>query len=384
MLAVHFGAGNIGRGFIGQLLSQAGYTVCFVDVNKEIVKEINERQSYTVMLASEEKTTYAISGVEAVDGSDVEAVAAKIAHADLVTTAVGPNVLKFIAPAIAQGIKRRMDGVAAGLTVIACENMIGGSSILKDHVYSHLTDDDKAAAELQISFPDAAVDRIVPIQKHEDKLLVMVEPFFEWVVNQSQIKGEVPTVEGITYVDDLKPFIERKLYTVNTGHAAVAYLSYLHGVPSIDAGMKDPEIAAAARKALEETGALLVAKYKFDQAAHQAYIDKILSRYKNPHITDEVTRVGRSPIRKVSAGDRLTGPAVQAAAYGIVPSGLAAVIAAAFLFDYAEDGEAVEIQEAIQRDGLAAAVARYTGLEIGSHVHGMIMEEYARLAQHKS
>lgn len=51
MLAVHFGAGNIGRGFIGKLLYQSGYETCFVDVNAEVVSLLNEKGQYQVMLA---------------------------------------------------------------------------------------------------------------------------------------------------------------------------------------------------------------------------------------------------------------------------------------------------------------------------------------------
>lgn len=376
MLAVHYGAGNIGRGFIGQLLYQAGYEVCFVDVNQELVDEINKRNEYTVMLAAEGHTTYTVKKVRAIDGKDETAVARAIAEADLVTTAIGPNILKFIAPVIAKGISLRLQRGGKPLNVIACENMIGGSSTLKAFVYGSLSDQDKTMAAKKIGFPDAAVDRIVPLQKNEDKLLVSVEPFYEWVVNQSQIVGDVPAIEGVTYVDDLKPFIERKLFTVNTGHATVAYLGYLYGFDSIDKAIQDERILSLTEKVLHETGAMLVAKYGFAKDKHEAYIHKIINRFKNPYITDEVTRVGRSPVRKLSANDRLVSPAVQATGYDISPIGLAKVIAAALSFDCKQDQEAVEVQNSIREAGLEKTIEKYTGIAAGTPLFAAIVENY--------
>ena len=381
MLAVHFGAGNIGRGFIGQLLYQAGYEVSFVDVSKELVDEINKRKEYTVMLAAEEKTAFTVKNVSAIDGKDEEAVIQAIAKADLVTTAIGPNILKFVAPVIAKGISLRLKQSDKALNVIACENMVGGSSALKSFVYTSLDDADKAKATKQIGFPDAAVDRIVPLQKNEDKLLVMVEPFYEWVVNKSQMVGEVPSIEGVTYVDNLEPFIERKLFTVNTGHATVVYLGYLNGFESIDKAIQDKDILAITEKTLHETGALMVAKYDFDKEQHEAYIQKIIKRFKNPYISDEVTRVGRSPIRKLSATDRLVSPAMQAMTHNIELTGLPTVIAAALLFDCEQDPDAVEIQKSIGESGLEKTIEQYTGITAEHPLFKLIVENYQRLSK---
>ena len=381
MLAVHFGAGNIGRGFIGQLLYQAGYEVSFVDVSKELVDEINKRKEYTVMLAAEDMTAFTVKNVSAIDGKDEEAVIQAIAKADLVTTAIGPNILKFVAPVIAKGISLRLKQSGKALNVIACENMVGGSSALKSFVYTSLDDAEKKQATEKIGFPDAAVDRIVPLQKNEDKLLVMVEPFYEWVVNRSQMVGEVPTIEGITYVDNLEPFIERKLFTVNTGHATVAYLGYLNGFESIDKAIQDEHILALTEKTLHETGALMVAKYDFDKEQHEAYIQKIIKRFKNPYISDEVTRVGRSPIRKLSAKDRLVSPAMQAMTHDIALTGLPTVIAAALLFDYEQDPDAVEIQKSISESGVEKTIEQYTGITADHPLFKLIVENYHRLSK---
>lgn len=380
MKAVHFGAGNIGRGFIGLLLSQAGYEVCFVDVNEAFVSQLKERGEYPVTLASEGQETVIVKKVTALSSvTHAEEVAAAIAEADLVTTAVGVSILKHIAGVVAEGIKRRVAVSDKPLHVIACENAIGGSAQLKELVYAQLDDTARAKADASVAFPNAAVDRIVPLQQHEDILKVVVEPFYEWVVDASQMLPGYTPVEGVHYVENLEPYIERKLFTVNTGHCSAAYLGFLRGYETIQQAMADENLTALVREVLEETGAVLVQKHGFDSAEHSKYIDKILERFRNPALTDEVSRVGRSPIRKLSPNDRLVSPALQAYDRGLSYKALTRSMAGALLFQAADDPEAVELQAAIAELGVEAALAKYTGLAADHAVHQSVMAEYAAL-----
>jgi mannitol-1-phosphate 5-dehydrogenase len=381
MKAIHFGAGNIGRGFIGLLLSRAGYEVIFVDVNETVVSLLQERGEYFVSLANESQETTRVTGVTAISGRNIEQAAEAIARADLVTTAVGVNILKHIAEGIARGIEMRITRNNAPLHVIACENAIGGSSQLKEHVYAHLSEENRLKADEQVAFPDAAVDRIVPIQHHDDPLHVTVEPFYEWVVDRSAMIKGFKEIEGVHYVDKLEPYIERKLFTVNTGHCCAAYLGYLKGYSTIQQTMKDSLITSKVEKVLEETGALLVNKYGFDARKHKQYILTILERFRNPYLTDEVVRVGRSPIRKLSPNDRLVRPSLQAFERGIEPQNLAMAMAAALRFDVEEDPEAVELQESIRSHGVSDTAAKYTGIAAGHPIHALIIEQYDHMNQ---
>ncbi|MCE3199651.1 mannitol-1-phosphate 5-dehydrogenase [Paenibacillus sonchi] len=380
MKAVHFGAGNIGRGFIGLLLSQAGYEVCFVDVNEAFVSQLQERKEYPVTLASEGQETVIVKNVTALSSvTHAEEVAASIAEADLVTTAVGVTILKHIAGVVAEGIRRRVAVSAAPLHVIACENAIGGSAQLKELVYAKLDGESRSKADVSVAFPNAAVDRIVPLQQHEDILKVVVEPFYEWVIDSSQmIPGYVP-VAGVHYVDNLEPYIERKLFTVNTGHCSAAYLGYLRGYETIQQAMADEALTAQVREVLEETGAVLIQKHGFNKAQHSKYIDKILERFRNPALTDEVSRVGRSPLRKLSPNDRLVSPALQAYDRGLGYAALTRSMAGALLFDVQDDPEALELQAAIADLGIEAAVTKYTGIAADHAVHQSVMSEYGKL-----
>jgi mannitol-1-phosphate 5-dehydrogenase len=381
MLAVHFGAGNIGRGFIGNLLYHSGYETCFVDVNREIVDLLNEKSEYRVVLAEPSQEEVVIKNVRAINSAlNPEQVIDAIAEADLVTTAIGPNILPFISSLVADGLRKRIERTDKPLNIIACENMIGGTSFLKEKIYETLSADEISLFDKRFGFPDSAVDRIVPNQVNEDKLMVKVEPFYEWVVEEPKIIGEKPPVKGITYVQELVPFIERKLFTVNTGHALAAYFGYHFGMDTINRAMENMQIKELVEGALKESGAFLVKKYGFNEEDHNKYIEKIIGRFSNAYIVDEVTRVGRSPIRKLGPNDRLISPARQyAEVFGTEPTFLLKGIAAALSYDVQSDEEAVQVQTTIREQGIEAAIEKYTELDSTSILFKGIVEQYQQL-----
>ena len=374
MRSVHFGAGNIGRGFIGQILHEAGYDVTFVDVRTDVVEDLKSQGRYEVILADEAGTRIPVDRVTALHSvREAEEVTRRLAEADLVTTAVGPSVLPVLAPAIAHGLVERARGGGAPVNVIACENMIGGSRALGDSVMGHVPDDSAEAVGEIVGFPNAAVDRIVPEQTTEG-VDVLVEPFYEWIVDASGVKGDRPNVPGITYVEDLAPYIERKLLTVNTGHSAAAYLGYAHGDSTIQAALEDEHVRETASNALKETGLLLVKEYGFDPEKHRGYTRKVLDRFANPRISDDVTRVARAPIRKLGRNERFVSPALRLLDMGHMPVHLATVIAAVLRYDHPEDEEARKLQETIRAQGDRSALARYAGISEDHPLPDLVVE----------
>ncbi|WP_077329155.1 mannitol-1-phosphate 5-dehydrogenase [Virgibacillus siamensis] len=377
MLAVHFGAGNIGRGFIGELLYKAGFHTTFVDVNEAVINELNTKKEYNVILAAENSETLTVKNISGINSvADPEDVVDAIVKADVVTTAVGPNILPIIAELIARGLQERAARNGKFLNLIACENMIGGSALLKEKVYAHVNAEEQESFDELFGFPNAAVDRIVPNQSNADLLTVSVELYYEWVVETSAVKGEVPAIDGITYVDDLQPYIERKLFTVNTGHAVPAYIGQNMGYSTINEAMNDPHIQEIISGALSESGEVLIQTYDFDRETHQDYIDKIIARFQNPHISDDVKRVGRGPIRKLGSMDRLIRPASEyVKVTGKKPVYLAKTIAAALNFVNDEDDEAVKLQQMIAEKGYEQTLQEVSGLEPDDRVLASVMEE---------
>ncbi|UPQ86248.1 mannitol-1-phosphate 5-dehydrogenase [Ignavigranum ruoffiae] len=364
MQAVHFGAGNIGRGFIGEVLFKNGFSIDFVDIDSRIIEALQSRQEYEVDYAQDHAIPLQVNQVSGINNAEhPEEVVEALKEADIVTTAIGPNILPHIAELIAQGIEARMKaGKTQALDIIACENMINGSGFLKDHVLPYLSSEAKQYVGQYIGFPNAAVDRIVPIQHHEDPLKVSVEPFKEWIIDQTQMHSNI-RLEGVLYVEDLLPYIERKLFSVNTGHATVAYLGKKAGYETISQAMQDPEIRQYLQEVLQETGALLVAKWGFDSDQHQAYIQKIIQRFQNPHISDEISRVGRTPMRKLGYDERFIRPLRELKERGLPYDQLLTVIASILSYDDPQDTQSVEMLTQIQEQGIQSAIENITGLK---------------------
>lgn len=375
--ALHFGAGNIGRGFIGKVLADAGYRVTFVDVNATLIDELNLQGAYTVHYAEAKQRSFRIEGVSGLHSLEQEQdVIDAIASADLVTTAVGAHILPHIAPVIAKGLQLRLPQHAPPLHVIACENAVGGSDQLKDAVLAKLSEEEQAELARQIAFPNAAVDRIVPNQHQDNPLDVLVEPFFEWVVDASAWKGDLPAIPDIHFVDKLEAYIERKLFTVNTGHALTAYTGYQAGLATVQDAMKDQAVVQQVRQALSETGDLICSKHGFDRDEHAAYIEQILSRFENPFIIDDITRVARQPIKKLGYHERLISPVRQLHAKGAFPQGLIKGIACAMQFDAEGDEEAVLLQQRLQQEAPAKVLSGITGLPEDHEIVKAVVDIY--------
>ena len=361
MKAVHFGAGNIGRGFIGLLLHEAGYEVVFADVNADLIDAIRSADSYDVHEVGAGGRTKTVTGFRAINSAvDEAALVAEIATADIVTTAVGPNVLRFVAPVIARGLLARADG-AGPVAVMACENAISATDTLAAEIRS-AAGERSADVDARAIFANTAVDRIVPGQDPAAGIDVTVETFCEWVIESGPFAGELPDIPGATFVDALGPYIERKLFTVNTGHATAAYAGFAAGHERIAEAFADPQVRDLVERVLRETSALLVSKHELDPAQQDAYREKILARFANDALPDTVIRVGRQPLRKLSRHERFVGPAAQLAERGMLTDDLVEAIGVALRFDVPEDPESVELQRVLHASSPAVFVEQVTGL----------------------
>ena len=378
--AVMFGAGNIGRGFIGAQLERSGWHVTFADVVEPLLNAINTEKHYTVHILDQVCDNWEITNISAVSSVGPDIVPA-IAGCDLVTTAVGPVVIPRIAKPIAEGIKARMAaGNKAPMNVVCCENGIRVTSKLKSDVMALLNEEETAFADECIGFADCAVDRICPKPSYDNPLDAAVEQYMEWDVERSAWKGEPLEIKGMTYVDNLMACLERKLFTLNSGHAICAYLGYLKGYKTIRDSIADTAIGETVHAAISESGEGLIREFGFDPDVHHAYVEKIFARYQNPFLADEVLRVGREPIRKLESGDRLIKPLATTASYGLPVDHLLFGAAAALRFDCPDDPQSVELQKKLRADGPAAALTAYSGLTAENPLTGRILDIYRALA----
>ncbi|MFE1645689.1 mannitol-1-phosphate 5-dehydrogenase [Microbacterium sp. P01] len=382
MKAVHFGAGNIGRGFVGLLLHEGGYELVFSDVAAPLVDAINGASSYTVHEVGEDGQDQVVTGFRAINSATQTAeLIDEIAGANVVTTAVGPTILRFVAPHLVAALALR-DPSSPPLQIMACENAINATDLLRDEIRDLAGDAWDGLASRAV-FANTAVDRIVPGQPAGAGIDVTVEPFFEWAIERPPFGDNPPNIPGAHFVGDLAPYIERKLFTVNTGHATTAYLGAQAGIEKISDALADDAIASRVAATLEETSALLVVKHGLDPVELADYRATILRRFRNPALPDTVWRVGRQPLRKLSRHERFVSPAAEAAEAGLSTTALVGAMGACLRFEDEEDAQSVDMQRMIRELDSSDFTAAVTGLEpehpLFASIQSVVAERQAEL-----
>ncbi len=368
--AIMYGGGNIGRGFIAQLFCLSGWETVFVDVNTALVDDMNTRHEYPIFITgAEDYERFTVTNVRAVCGSDPDAVAEEIATADIMATAVGANILKFIAEPIARGIKRRAELGGAPLNIIVCENLMDADKYLRSLIAEKLEGDAAALDYLahSVGIAEATIGRMVPAAperiKALDPLAVCVEPYCELPVDSAAFVGEIPELYAIKPFAPFDFYIRRKLFMHNMSHAVLAYLAKGKGYTYIWEAAGDYELRYKALGALLEASEALSAEYGVEMGSLIDFSYELLSRFDNKLLGDTVDRVGRDTVRKLARADRLTGTVLLCMKHGIEPKFIREGMLAAL--DFVADGDAssAEVAAFASKAGKRAAFVKYCGLD---------------------
>lgn len=346
MKAVMYGGGNIGRGFIGALLSQSGYEVTFIDVAEPVVKALSENHQYPVRYVSTAGyEDVIVKNVTAVNGNDQEAASEAIASCDIMATAVGARILKFIVGNIVEGLRKRWARTDKPLNIIICENLMDANKVLEGMLKDLLTDEEKKIFDERVGLVEASIGRMVPVQTDEmkdgDPMRVCVERYGFLPTDKAAFKGEVPDIKNMVPFEPFDFYIKRKLYVHNMGHATCAYLGDVLGLPYIYQSIDVPEVRILVQNAMLESAMALSKKYGVELEKIMLHITDLLHRFTNAALKDTCQRVGGDPGRKLSPDDRMIGSSTLALANGVVPAYIA-VGAAAAVRRYINEAEGME------------------------------------------
>lgn len=290
-LAIHFGAGNIGRGFIAPTLQANGYKVTFVDINTDLINKVNEERRYTVTsLSIDGATKEIVQDIDAINLADKENLNKALIDADLVTTSVGPKFVSEVYEKIAK-LDNQKDQI-----FVAFENMYRASSQASSNTES---------LNRSLKIIDAVVDKIVPPQPLTS-LDVIVETYGSIILDNATGLHPLETSEIVNYKNYDNEFY-KKLWLLNGLHLQLAYYglankyTFIHEIIAHTGGR---EFAEEAVTSLAEAYSL------FSNSSEN--LDKltntIINRFALPEIKDEVSRIARNPEIKFSRNERFEFP----------------------------------------------------------------------------
>jgi len=355
---VIFGAGQIGRGFIGDICNSSGYHLVFVDVVEEVVRLLNEKGAYPIwLLGSEGKEEKVITDISSIHFSETKKISDVLTEVDIAFTAVGANNLKALAPLLADGINRKVEELSQSFfNVVICENLLGSSEGLRKEIERYLSPQAISFFNERVGLVESVVSRMVaPLSetlRKKEPLLVTVEPYNILPVEKKKFKGYIPPIKGLYPVEDLFPYEELKLFIHNLSHACLAYMGYLKGYTYIWEAREDSYIRKVFDGVISEARVSLIKKHHFDVLEIDSYISDLIKRFGNRLLNDTVFRVGRDPLRKIGPNDRLAGGIKLCLSQGIFPENICFVMACCLCYNYQDDIKAVEMQGMIKEKGV--------------------------------
>jgi len=367
---VVFGAGAIGRGLLGDIISSAGYQVVFVEASDDLIAELQNRSGYAVRLVGKMDEEHLIHDYRVFGCSQRLDINKAVTCCSFAATAVGGGNLRSIAPLIAAGLESR----GGTLNILVCENWPKADVILEDSLAGLGCDLGSFAAV------PCSVERMA--KRFGGEMDIIAEYGQTLYVDSRRWKGKKPEVDGFLYCDSIEAYYKRKLYTNNAGHALLAYLGHQEGYRYIYEALEDPSLRRHLEELLHAAAKVLVKEYLFKLREIREHANElILWRFSNRKLGDTVKRVARDPLRKLGAQERLSGLAHLLMKHGLPTRSVSRAIAAAMHYHEVDDASSVELAHMIESEGPGKVLQEICLLDSDTECHKECMDFFEKYRQ---
>lgn len=250
----------------------------------------NNLEAFIEAIASSKTAIVTLTITEAGYGMNAEG------HVDLANP---PAALQRLANALE--VRRRANGL--GLAVVSCDNMPNNGHLLSvamRDLFSAFGQESLDWLIANVSFVSTSIDRITPkttesdieqVKKAtgwSDSSPVVTEPFSDWVLQGNFPLGRPQwELSGATFVDEIEPFENRKLWLLNGSHSLLAYFGQLLGHKTVAEAIADDACLEAVQNYWDEAARHLLE----DGLNVPAYREALLERYQNPRIAHQLAQI---------------------------------------------------------------------------------------------
>ncbi len=369
---MHFGAGNIGRGFFGELYFDSGIKVIYVDAYSKLIELLNEKKKYPLWIIKTENKSIInkeISNLYAIDLKDEKNIIAQSLTIDLISISVGANNILELVPILVKIIKKRLiEKPDDFLNIIIGENLKNAALILSENIKKHIDNNFKKKFDEKIGFVETVLSRMVPVisekEKKKNPLLIKIEEYNILPVSKISFKGELPFINGFIFVDNLKQYQDMKMYIHNFSHSAFAYIGYKKGYQFIWEAVSDRETKNLVDQAVNEEVIKAINKYyRITLEELNEYYENLLKRFLNKELADTIVRVAREPIRKLGKDERFIGTANFCLSQNIIPEKICQIVPYVLNYFNPEDSESIVLKNYLFKNGINKVLEKICGLE---------------------
>jgi D-arabinose 5-phosphate isomerase GutQ/mannitol-1-phosphate/altronate dehydrogenase len=319
-----FGMGSIGLAYLGNILTECGKNIIFIERDENKVNELKGSNcSYQLQFCEEtcKNETKSIKGVSVFKNTEIADIAALALRINTIFVAVGINNLDSLISTIAYITMRRYAyRIYTPLNVVFNENFPLVKNPLDEFNHKVLEYIDepyiKSYFNEYIGIVPAIDEAVVPNIENLSNPIKVEANFSSLFIDKTKWKSnhndpifEFNNSKHIIFSDNFYPLHMRKLWIHNMAHSLIGFLGYFHGHVRIVDALNDTKVLKIAEKAIDDIATEVYRRWKYDDyKTKEEYIKWRIKQYMNSNLNDTIDRVCRDPIRKLKKYDRLIGP----------------------------------------------------------------------------